>query len=108
MVHELLSVGSENAVTRDLLIAATGLSERALRHLVEKERLSGVPILTDTERGGYYLPSCPAETERFVKSMRRRGIRVLQVARAVEKTMLEDMGQELIEGWSGEEKAVIP
>lgn len=103
MVHELLSVGQENAVPRNLLSAATGLSERALRKQVERERLSGVPILTDTERGGYYLPSCPAETEQFVKSMRRRGIHVLQVARAVEKTMLEDMGQEMIGGWGAEE-----
>lgn len=103
MIHELLSVGKESAVPRNLLSAATGLSDRALRKQVERERLSGVPIVTDTERGGYYLPSCPAETELFVKSMRRRGINVLQVARAVEKTMLEDIGQETIGGWEAEE-----
>lgn len=104
-IREYLFAGKENAIARDILSAATGLSERALRKQVERERLSGVPILTDTERGGYYLPSCAAETEQFVKSMRRRGVHVLQVARAVEKTMLEDMGQEMIGGW--EEKEVV-
>lgn len=67
MIHDLLPVGQENAVPRNLLVSATGLSERALRKQVERERLSGVPILTDTERGGYYLPSCPAETGLFAK-----------------------------------------
>lgn len=67
MIHELLQEGIENAQTKEDIISATGLSGRAIRKQEEKERLSGIPILSDTERGGYYFPSCSAETGLFAK-----------------------------------------
>lgn len=98
-IADHLLPGRENAVSRQALMGRLGVSERDLRRRVERERLEGIPILTSTEVGGYYLPSSPADTARFVASMRSRGVKTLQVAQAVEKSMFEDSGQIPLEGW---------
>lgn len=98
-IADHLLPGRENAVSRQALVGRLGVSERDLRRRVERERLEGAPILTSTEVGGYYLPASPDDTARFVASMRSRGVKTLQVAQAVEKTMLEEMGQLRFEGW---------
>lgn len=98
-IADHLLPGRENAISRQALMDRLGVSERDLRRRVERERLEGIPILTSTEVGGYYLPASPDDTARFVASMRSRGIKTLQVAQAVEKTMLEDSGQVPLEGW---------
>lgn len=99
MIYELLPVGAENATPKQAIMAATALTDRALRLNVARERASGKPILTNTEGGGYYRPSCPAETEAFVRSMRRRAKETAAVARAVERTLMTELGQEEIAGW---------
>lgn len=92
-VADHLLPGRENAISRVALMDKLGLSERGLRLRVERERLEGIPILTSTDIGGYYLPANTDDTARFVRSMMSRGIKTLRVAQAVEKTMLEDSGQ---------------
>lgn len=89
MIFELLPTGSENAVGKPFLMAITGLSDRALRLQVARERLEGNPILTSTETAGYYRPSCPQEAERFVRSMRNRARETAAIADAVEKSVHE-------------------
>lgn len=97
-IADHLLPGRENAVSRQALMDRLGVSERDLRRRVERERLEGIPILTSTDVGGYYLPASPDDTVRFITSMRSRGIKTLQVAQAVEKSMLEDSGQVHLEG----------
>lgn len=48
-----------------------------------KERRSGVPILSDNA-SGYFLPGNSAERAQFVKSMRNRAAEILRTAAAVE------------------------
>lgn len=55
MLNELLSHGAHNALSAAEISRLTGLSPREIRHTAERERLSGVIILSD--EGGYYLPS---------------------------------------------------
>lgn len=101
-IADHLSPGRENAISRVALMDKLGLSERDLRRRVERERLEGAPILTSTDVGGYYLPASPDDTARFVASMRNRGVKVLRVAQAVKKTMLEDSGQMQLSGFRQE------
>lgn len=98
-VADYLLPGRENAVSRQALADRLGISERDLRRRVERERLAGTPILASTEVGGYYLPASSDDTARFVASMRSRGVKVLLVAQAVERTMLEDSGQMQLSGF---------
>lgn len=95
----MLHTGVENAIPKQAIMAATGLTDRELRRQVAKERRDGFPILTNMEGGGLYRPSCPAETEIFVRSMRRRAREIAVVARAVERTLMQDLGQNEIVGW---------
>ena len=80
-------------------MAATGLTDREGRRQVAKERMAGKPILTNVESGGYYLPAHVAETEAFVASMRRRAKVTAQIARSVERTLMQGLGQQEIAGW---------
>nr|WP_325186467.1 hypothetical protein [uncultured Oscillibacter sp.] len=75
--------GAENAVTRCHLRQLIGLSDRDLRRRIQEERLSGVPILSDS-KSGYYLPANDGERARFIRSMRGRAQEIEAVAAAVE------------------------
>lgn len=76
--------GQENAVPLRDLARVTGERPRAVRRMIERERRSGVPILSDNE-SGYFLPAAPDELEHFVKSMRGRAHEILRTAAAVER-----------------------
>ena len=59
MIFDLLPVGEENAIPKIDLLKVTGLEDRLLRRKVQLERLAGLPILTNCEKGGYYRPADP-------------------------------------------------
>lgn len=75
--------GAENAVPRRHLRQLVGLPDRELRRRIQEERLSGVPILSDS-KSGYYLPANDGERARFIRSMRGRAQEIEAVAAAVE------------------------
>lgn len=83
-ISSLLFPGRENAVPIRDLCSATGLERRFIRHLIAKERLRGVPILSDNS-SGYYLPANDSERAQFVRSMRHRAGEITRVADAVEQ-----------------------
>ena len=99
MIYELLDWGAENALSRRDLAAITGLTDREVRRLVARERKRGLPIVTNTDRGGFYLPESPEELVRFIRSMRHRAMETVAAANAMERTLLEALGQERIDGW---------
>ena len=101
---DLIPIGATNAVPRAQLCKITGLEDRALRLLVHRERRAGHQILTNTEGGGYYRPEDTQDTVHFISSMRRRAAETLAVADAVERSLLNECGQEQIEGWSPGER----
>lgn len=83
-ISQLLLCGVENAIPRRDLMTLTGHHDRELRRLIEAERRSGVPILSDNANG-YFLPGEQAERDRFVRSMRRRAAEILETAQAIEE-----------------------
>lgn len=100
MIYELLDWGAENALSRRDLVAITGLTDREVRRVVARERKRGLPIVTNTERGGgYYLPEGPEELARFIRSLRHRAVETAAAAAAMEATLMEALGQETIGGW---------
>lgn len=82
-IKDFLSHGVENGVPRRHLRQLTGLSDRDLRRRIQRERLSGIPILADNS-SGYYLPADRTELDQFVRSMRSRSREIAAVAAAVE------------------------
>lgn len=76
MIYELLermnAVGRENAISRKALKGFTGLSDRRIRRQIEEERRNKMPIISNTQEGGYYLPETEFELRAYVSEQRSR------------------------------------
>lgn len=83
-IADLLAVGAENGLTSRQLSQLTGLDTRTIQARISAERLSGVPICSDT-LNGFYMPSNDEEKARCIRSLRRRGIEILRVAEAMNR-----------------------
>lgn len=84
-------LGQENAIPRRELERMTGLNGRKVRLLIESERRSGTPILSDCSNG-YYLPGNQLERDACVRSLRHRARQIMITAKHIEgprKTVLE-------------------
>lgn len=83
-IADYLSRGRESATTCRELERLTNLDGRSVRLLIERERRSGTPILSDCA-SGYYLPSTDDERAACVRSLRHRAREILTTARAIEQ-----------------------
>lgn len=83
-IADLLSHGAENGVGLRDLVSMTGLSEREVRQMIQRERLDGVPVLSDN-LSGYFLPGNTNEIVQCVSSLRHRANEILRSADAIEK-----------------------
>lgn len=81
-VADLLSRGPENGKSTRELMGLLGVPERTVRKMIQMERLSGIPILSNT-LDGYYLPTNNAEVVSCVRSLRHRGQEILRAANAI-------------------------
>lgn len=54
-VLKYIPEGRENAISREMLCKVTGMPDRAVRREIRRLRDKGEPILTDTEKGGYWM-----------------------------------------------------
>lgn len=84
-ISELLSTGRENALPLRHLINITERDGRTIRLMIERERRSGVPILSDC-KNGYFLAADEMEAQIFARSMRRRAGEIIKTSRAIERT----------------------
>lgn len=82
-ISDFLSKGQENAVPLRYLKEVTGIDERTVRLMIQRERLAGVPILADNQTG-YYLPATQEEKQGCVRSMKHRADEIKRAARAIE------------------------
>lgn len=90
IIAPLLKRGAENGTkTSEIIKKSSGIrTEREVRLIVKQERQRGALILADTQHG-YYLPKDRAECERFVKTMRSRGISTLANITSISKALRE-------------------
>lgn len=86
-ISDYLNAGRENAIPIRQLIAMLRIPSRSIRRMIQRERLNGVPILSDTHEG-YYLPGNDSERERFCRSMRHRADEITRAADAVERATI--------------------
>lgn len=65
------AVGHLFAVKEEQIMQDLHLTDRALRKMIERERMAGCLICNEQDGKGYYIVSSPAEANRFIrKSMR--------------------------------------
>ena len=83
-VSDCLSSGRENAVPLRHLKKLMETDGRTIRLMIQKERLSGMPICADNLTG-YYLPASDEERTAFVRSMRHRAAEIMRTAEAIER-----------------------
>lgn len=74
MIYELLHKGEGCAVSVKDLCMMTGLSDRAIRRQIERERSAGALICFTAEPGcsGYYVAETIKELSRFIHAQRKR------------------------------------
>lgn len=98
-IADFLSHGAENGTGLRNLVSVTGLSEREVRKIIQRERLAGVPILSDN-LSGYFLPDNNEEIVRCVISLRNRAGEILRTANAISKACNSDAldGQIFLDG----------
>ena len=60
-ILDYIPFGKENAIRRGELIRLTGLDDRSMRKLIEKEQLNGNLILNMQDGKGYFQPIMPDE-----------------------------------------------
>lgn len=87
-ISEFLSHGSGNGVELRDLVRMTGLSEREVRQSIQRDRLAGVPILSDNING-YFLPGDEHDVSRCARSLRHRAAEINRVADAIERTAVQ-------------------
>lgn len=83
--------GRENSISRDKLVSMTGINDRTIRDTIADLRASGVPIISNTQEGGYYLPSTKDEAQEYIESMESRAKKIFISAKAT-KQWLKDNG----------------
>lgn len=99
-ISKLLPVGRQNAIPSAALAEIMGCkSVRELQKMVERERLAGAVILSDTHSGGYYLSDDPAELQRFVRTLNARAKNTLRAAESAQMALNAVTGQECMEDW---------
>lgn len=82
ILMENLQEGKENAKTRKELSKLLSVSDRNLRVIIADLRALGVPIISNTDKGGYYLPSNEYEAREYIKSMNNRAINTFKSIKA--------------------------
>lgn len=88
-VSSLLLVGERNALKLSYLAAVAKLDPRTIRQRIQRERLNGIPILSNC-RSGYFLPESEEERNCFVKSMLHRAAEIEKAARAIAAAEVPD------------------
>lgn len=100
MIHELLSVGAENARTGKEIAEALGVEPRMVTKQIEKERRAGYPICASVvNKGGYYLAKNSNDLGRYCGSLARRNREVGKTLGALllthDRMVHEEMGDVL-------------
>lgn len=105
MIYELLSEGTQNAMTGKKICALLNITTRDLMAAVEKERREGKPICANTGKNpGYYLAADKAEMRKYCKSLYHRAGEIFKTRRACIKTISALPGEDVIPNGKDEHK----
>lgn len=71
-IKTVLKPGVENAVSLEFLCSYYGANERVIRSFLHYARVNGIPVLSSTKYGGYYLPKDQHEAQEFIRAQTNR------------------------------------
>lgn len=99
-IVDLIPIGKANAVTRAQLCALTGLSDRAVRKLIEIARIEGEIIINAQDGAGYYVSDDPVDIRRQMATNRSRAMSILRQQKYLRRRLaeIENAGQLTFEG----------
>lgn len=94
-IVDLIPTGKANAVTRAQLCALTGLSDRAVRKLIEIARIEGEIIINAQDGAGYYVSDNPEDIRRQMATNRSRAMSILRQQKYLRRRLaeIENAGQ---------------
>lgn len=72
VLRDFIPVGRENAVPMRVLSERLNIDARTLRALIQREREKGVPICSDWEKGGYFMPIDESEARAYCRQQQHR------------------------------------
>ena len=82
---ELIPTGRANAISMRELSERLNVDTRTLRALIQQEREKGVPICSDWEKGGYFMPVNSSEARVYYRQQKHRIKTARAALRGVEK-----------------------
>lgn len=88
-ITDYIPIGKENAITRAQLCALTGLSDRAVRQLIEVARIEGEVIINNQDGKGYYISNDPEDIRRQMASNRSRAMSILRQQKYLRRKLME-------------------
>ena len=94
-VLDFIGVGRDNAVPREYLMEATGLSDREVRKEIEKARKNGYIIINRQDGKGYYISDNTDDLLQQYKQNKRRAMSILVQQKYLRKK-LKELGVEVI------------
>lgn len=84
-----IPLGKGNAVSRAQLSELTGLSDRAVRKMIQQARQYGYLIINDCDGRGYFQSDNPDEWEKHYKRETARAMTVLRVRKCLRQRLKE-------------------
>ena len=77
-ILDFIPFGMNNAITRDSLSSLLGLSDRAVRKLIEEARREGAFIINKQDGRGYYQSDATADLQAHYRQNHARAMKLLQ------------------------------
>lgn len=75
----------EQPASRQMLMIATGLSDREVRKLIHRMRMDGLRICSDSHSSGYWKAKTQKDYEAFRKQFTSYAREIQKAARAMDK-----------------------
>jgi hypothetical protein len=96
-IIDYIPIGRENAISRRMLCNITGLSDRMMRHEIERARKQ-YAILNSQDGSGYFLPSTEEKplVERWIRQERHRSKQIGNSTLGAEKWLVGDSERQYI------------
>lgn len=89
-IERYLLRGRENALSLRELRRITGLHPRKITEAVQRARRRGVPVLSSSHPGGYFIAATEEEKAAFERSMRHRARETLTTLRYLRQAQVEE------------------
>lgn len=88
-IVDLIPTGKDNAITRGQLCSLTGLSDRAVRKLIEIARIEGAIIINAQDGKGYYISDNPVDIRRQMCTNKSRAMSILKQQKYLRRRLAE-------------------